>query len=151
MPYAAVLFVGQGAALTPSLRQHLEHDGFAVLQAVDGPSAMHMVAQGEADLVLLCASYAPGTEHRNQHGIDACGFLRRLRLCSKVGVIVLSLERDEAIRLYFLDSGADDCLIWPCNPAELGARMRAVLRRTLRDVEEPASCVAKAEERVDHG
>jgi len=149
MPCAGVLFVGPRAILTPSLLQHLEHNGFDVLQSVDGTSALHRVAQGKADLVVLCAPDASGTEHGSQHGIDACRFLRRLRLRSNVGVIVLSREHDEAVRLYFLDSGADDCLIWPFSPSELAARMRAVLRRTLRDVEAPACCVAEAEEHVD--
>jgi two-component system OmpR family response regulator len=55
--------------------------------------------------------------------------LRRLRGPNRPGIIMLSAMGDDADRIAGLDLGADDYLAKPCNPRELLARIRAVLRR----------------------
>jgi DNA-binding response OmpR family regulator len=105
-----------------------------VLTASDGASAPDLVRGESPDLVLT--EFVPPMEHSwedaGQAQLDSFQFLRRLRLESDVAVFVLSREPNEALKLYFLDSGADDYLTWPCHRRELLARIRAVLRRTRR-------------------
>jgi DNA-binding response OmpR family regulator len=55
--------------------------------------------------------------------------LRRIRAESAVPVLMLTARGDEADRIIGLDLGADDYLAKPCSPAELAARLRAILRR----------------------
>ncbi len=129
---AKVLVVNRDRHVIDWLRSCLEADGFGVLAASDGASALDLLASEAPSLVLM--GFTPPTEHctddAGQAQMDSFQLLRRLRLESDVGVIVLSREADEEIKLYFLDSGADDYLTWPCNRRELLARIRAVVRRT---------------------
>ena len=141
---AKVLVVHRDRHFVHWLRGHLEADGLRVLAASDGSSALDWIRGEAPDLVLT--EFMPPMEHptedAGQAQMDSFQFLRRLRLESNVAVIVLSRERDEALKLYFLDSGADDYLTWPCHRRELLARIRAVLRRTRRAApgwEQPAS------------
>lgn len=102
----------------------MEMDAQAALERVSSPSLslvlIEFVPPGPTACGADCAD------------LDSFRLLRRLRLESDVGVIFLSRERDEALKLYFLDSGADDYVLWPCRHSELILRMRAVLRRTGR-------------------
>jgi two-component system OmpR family response regulator len=134
VPHAKILVVDRSNHIIGWLRSHLNADGFTVLAASDGSSALNLVRGEAPDLVLT--EFMPPTEHSSDDGaeaqMDSFQFLRRLRLESDVAVIVLSPERDEALKWYFLDSGADDYVTWPCHRRELLARVRAVLRRTRR-------------------
>ena len=60
-------------------------------------------------------------------GVDVC---RQLRGGSVAAIIVVTARDDERDRILALDHGADDYLVKPFGPAELPARIRAVLRRT---------------------
>jgi DNA-binding response OmpR family regulator len=133
VPNAKVLVVHRDKDFVDWLRAHLEADGFRVLAASDGPSALDLLSS-EAPALVLMDFMPPRSSMDSASGapMDSFQLLRRLRLKSDVGVIVLSRETDEEIKLYFLDSGADDYLIWPCHRRELLARIRAVVRRTHR-------------------
>jgi DNA-binding response OmpR family regulator len=63
-----------------------------------------------------------------RNGIDA---LREIRRTSRVPVLMLTAKGDDVDRIVGLELGADDYLPKPCNPRELVARLRAVLRRTV--------------------
>ena len=62
-------------------------------------------------------------------GEDGLSVLRRMDGPNRPGIIVLSAMGDDADRIEGLELGADDYLAKPCNPRELLARVRAVLRR----------------------
>jgi DNA-binding response OmpR family regulator len=131
---ANVLVVNQDRQIVDWIRTHLDAEGFCVLAASDGSSALDLL-QSEAPALVLMDAILATPARASMDGalgpyMDGCQLLRRLRLESNVGVIVLSRERHEAIKLYFLDSGADDYVIWPCDRRELLARIRAVARRT---------------------
>jgi len=108
----------------PKTRQtlvlYLEHAGFAVVEAADGPSALASAARARPDLVVL-DRMLPGLD-----GVEVC---RRLRLDAPVPVIFLTARATEEDRLEGLDLGADDYVVKPFSPRELVARVRAVLRR----------------------
>jgi DNA-binding response OmpR family regulator len=132
VPCAPVLIAGHDQHRGPWLHAHLEASGYKVLETQDPEAVLQLLARGQVDLVILGLEELRGSQERGTAPLDAFQMLRRLRLSSDVGAIVISREQDEAIKLYFLDSGADDYLVWPCNPRELLARVRAVLRRIHR-------------------
>jgi two-component system response regulator CpxR len=62
-------------------------------------------------------------------GLNGFDVLRELRLDSAVPVLMLTARGDDVDRIVGLELGADDYLPKPCNPRELAARVRAILRR----------------------
>jgi two-component system response regulator CpxR len=115
-----VLLVDDDVELCSSLKRLLGMDGFDVKAVHDGDSGVQQALKGEHELVILDVML-PGGDGRK--------VLRRIRLTSRVPVIMLTARGDEADRIAGLDRGADDYLPKPFNPRELVARMRAVLRR----------------------
>jgi two-component system, OmpR family, response regulator MprA len=102
------------------LRRTLGFEGYAVVAALDGESALRSIEMERPDLVVLDVML-PGMD-----GLEVC---RRLR--SRVGVPILLLTACGAVpdRVAGLDAGADDYLPKPFAVDELLARMRALLRR----------------------
>ena len=62
-------------------------------------------------------------------GIEA---IRQIRSCSSIPVIVLSKNNSEWMKVEALNAGADDYVVYPCNPLELIARIKSQLRRYLQ-------------------
>jgi two-component system, OmpR family, response regulator MprA len=69
--------------------------------------------------------------------LDGLSVCRRLRAMSDVPIIMLTARDEVDDRILGLDSGADDYLIKPFAPAELLARVRSMLRRSLTDTQKP--------------
>lgn len=101
----------------------LEAEGFRVLAAANGPQALAQLADANPD-VLLLDIMMPGMS-----GMDV---LREVREHHPVPVILLSARASTANVSEGLDLGADDYVTKPFHPAELGARIRAVMRRSRR-------------------
>ena len=95
-------------------------EGYQVLKAYDGQSAVELVAEKQPDLVLLDVMM-PGL-----NGFAAC---ERIRVFSKVPIIMVTAKGEEQDRVRGLDVGADDYIVKPFSATELLARVRAVLRR----------------------
>ena len=108
------------------VRWQLEAEGYVVHEAADGNAAWQGIVDQRPDLVVLDLSL-PGTS-----GLD---LLRRLRESGdRTPVVVLSGRSGEGDRIGGLDLGADDYLVKPFSPGELGARVRSVLRRSSGEV-----------------
>src|SRR5438067_13260743 len=120
---ATILVVDDEPRIVQIVRDYLQHGGFAVLVASDGPSALRTARTGRPDLVVLDLSL-PG-----QDGLDVARALRRE---GDVPIIMLTARTEEADKLVGLEIGADDYVTKPFSPKELVARVRAVLRRTER-------------------
>ncbi|GAB3838758.1 response regulator transcription factor [Kribbella italica] len=121
-----VLVVDDAAAVRTVVRWQLESEGYQVLEAADGELALSQIADRRPDLVVLDLSLP------KVGGLDV---LRRIRQDESDGgeglpVIVLSGRDGEYDRILGLDLGADDYLVKPFSPGELGARVRSLLRRT---------------------
>jgi DNA-binding response OmpR family regulator len=121
-----VLIVDDEPKIVQLARDYLEHAGFAVLTAGDGPSAIQAVRTRRPDLVVLDL----GLPH-----LDGLDVTRTLRAESSTPIVMLTARDDELDKLLGLELGADDYITKPFSPRELVARVRAVLRRSDRVTE----------------
>ena len=118
-----VLVVDDEPKIVQLARDYLEHAGFAVLTAGDGPSALHAARTRRPDLVVLDLGLP---------GIDGLEVMRSIRTTGPTPIVVLTARDTELDKLLGLELGADDYVTKPFSPRELVARVRAVLRRSER-------------------
>jgi two-component system, OmpR family, phosphate regulon response regulator PhoB len=131
---SCVLVVDDEGELRSLLRETLERDGFRVVEAPDGETALQRIASLSPDLVLLDL----GLGAARMSGLEV---LRHVRAAGSLPVIVLSGRSEETDRVLGLELGADDYVVKPFSARELVARVRAVLRRDSRN-EATAAIVA---------
>jgi two-component system OmpR family response regulator len=115
-----ILVVDDDARIRDLLRRYLTQEGFEVILAEDGKALNRLMLRETADLIVLDLMM-PGED-----GLSAC---KRLSGKGRPPIIMLSALGDDADRIVGLEIGADDYVPKPCNPRELVARARAVLRR----------------------
>ena len=115
-----VLIVDDEPRYVRLISVNLVASGYETLAARDGKSAVEAAAAQQPDLVLLDIGLPI------MDGIETC---RRIREFSQAPIIMLTAKAGEADKVAGLDAGADDYLTKPFGPAELLARIRAVLRR----------------------
>jgi DNA-binding response OmpR family regulator len=116
-----ILIADDDIELSELLREYLVQEGFDVRLAHDGEAALQAARQPGLDALVLDIMM-PG-----RSGIEV---LKTLRRESVLPVLMLTARGDDLDRILGLELGADDYLSKPCNPRELVARLRAVLRRT---------------------
>ena len=120
-PY--ILVVEDEAALLTLLRYNLEKGGFEVGEAINGEEALLMVDERRPDLMVLDWMLP------TLSGIEVCRRIRRRPDPRPLPIVMLTARGEEADRVRGLDGGADDYVVKPFSPAELLARIRAILRR----------------------
>ncbi len=126
-----VLVVDDERKIRQVVRQYLERDGYAVLEADTGQRAIEAASKASPDLVVLDLMLPD---------LDGEEVARSLREVSAVPILMLTSKSSEDDRVAGLRLGADDYLVKPFSPRELVARVEAVLRRAGGDrVEAPAS------------
>jgi len=118
-----VLVVDDDRAVRDALRRVLTLAGYEEQTADDGAKAIELVAASVPDAVVLDVGM-PGLD-----GLEVCRRLRRLG--NRVPILMLTARVEISDRVAGLDAGADDYLLKPFDVAELNARLRALLRRTL--------------------
>ena len=118
-----ILIVEDEPPLQKLLAYNLGAAGFDVVQAYDGEEALTLIDERPPDLVLLDWMLPQIS------GLEICRRLRRRPATAALPVIMLTARGDEPDRLRGLETGADDFIAKPFSPAELIARVRAVLRR----------------------
>jgi two-component system phosphate regulon response regulator PhoB len=118
-----ILVVEDELSLQKLLAYNLEAAGFEVAQAYDGEEAVALIEERQPDLVLLDWMLP------QLSGLEVCRGLRRRTGTAHLPIIMLTARGEEPDRLRGLDVGADDFVTKPFSPAELVARVRAVLRR----------------------
>ncbi len=121
-----VLVVDDEPKIAQLARDYLEHAGFSVLTAGDGPSAVHAARTRHPDLVILDLGLP---------GLDGLEVLRTIRTAGPTPIVVVTARDTELDKLLGLELGADDYVTKPFSPRELVARVRAVLRRSERATE----------------
>src|SRR5687768_1023804 len=116
-----ILVVDDEPRIVELARDYLEHAGFAVSTAADGPAALDTVRRQRPDLVVLDLGLP---------GLDGLDVTRELRREGSIPIVMLTARDDELDKLLGLELGADDYLTKPFSPRELVARVKAVLRRS---------------------
>lgn len=119
-----VLVVDDDPQIVRALRAGLTVQGYEVVTAGNGETALDVAAGTRIDLVVLDLELP---------GIDGVEVVGRLRGWTEVPVLVLSAHEALDDRVRALDAGADDYVSKPFAMEELGARMRAVMRRARDD------------------
>ena len=117
-----ILLADDDVELAQLLRDFLSREGFDVVLTHTADDAL-AAARAEAFDALVLDVMMPG-----RSGLDA---LRELRRESALPVLMLTALGEDIDRILGLELGADDYIPKPCNPRELAARLRAVLRRAL--------------------
>jgi len=120
-----VLVVDDEPTIVEVVSRYLARAGFMAREAFDGPGAVEAARQHRPDLVVLDVMLP---------GFDGIEVMRRLheQPGEPVPVILLTARAEESDRLIGLRRGADDYVVKPFSPAELIARVEAVLRRSAR-------------------
>jgi two-component system, OmpR family, response regulator ResD len=118
----SVLVVDDEPTIAEVVARYLERAGYRTRVAADGPQALIAAASQRPDLVVLDLMLP---------GIDGLEVMRRLRDADRerIAVILLTAKGEESDRVIGLRLGADDYVVKPFSPAELVARVDAVLRR----------------------
>ena len=118
----SVLVVDDEPTIAEVVSRYLERAGYVSSIASDGISALEQAARRRPDLVVLDLMLP---------GIDGLEVMRRLREQDRdrIAVILLTAKGEESDRVTGLRLGADDYVVKPFSPAELVARVDAVLRR----------------------
>lgn len=117
-----ILLVDDDKALTALLAEYLQNENFVVNCVDDGQAAIDEVQQSEQYGVIVLDIMMPG--------LDGLEVLQILRQRVTTPIIMLTGRGDDIDRIIGLEMGADDYLAKPCNPRELLARIRAILRRS---------------------
>ena len=116
----SILVVDDEPTITDVVSRYLERAGYSTHVAADGPDALRIAGESRPDLVVLDLMLP---------GMDGLEVMRRLRERERVSVILLTAKGEHTDRIIGLRLGADDYVVKPFSPAELVARVDAVLRR----------------------
>jgi DNA-binding response OmpR family regulator len=116
-----ILLADDDIELCGLLSEYLGQEGFEVDAVHDGAAAVEQGRDGQYDIVILDVMMP------KLNGFDV---LRSLREHTRAPVLMLTARGDDVDRIVGLEMGADDYLPKPCNPRELVARLRAILRRS---------------------
>ncbi len=116
----SILVVDDEPTITDVVSRYLERAGYSTRIAGDGAHALRLAGESRPDLVVLDLMMP---------GMDGLEVMRRLREHERVSVILLTAKGEHTDRIIGLRLGADDYVVKPFSPAELVARVDAVLRR----------------------
>ena len=116
-----ILVVDDEPHIVELLRLYLEREGYAVVTATDGPTAVDLHRRTGPDLVVLDLML-PGMD-----GFEVC---RAIRRDADTPVLMLTARSDDVDAIVGLELGADDYVTKPFNPRALVARVKAILRRS---------------------
>jgi DNA-binding response OmpR family regulator len=119
-----ILVVDDEAVLVETIAYNLEQDGYQVVTAADGNSALEAARRERPNMVILDIML-PGVD-----GLEICRRLRREKETARVPIIMLTAKGDEIDRVVGLEVGADDYVTKPFGRRELLARVRALFRRS---------------------
>ena len=144
-----ILVVDDDAKIVRLVRTYLERDGYRVVTAADGPSALAAIEDHEPALVVLDLMLPE---------LDGRAVIRAVRAepDGDVPILVLSARGSTVDRIAGLEDGADDYLPKPFSPAELVIRVRRILERTGRPrgattpASEPATVIEPGTRLIRH-
>lgn len=119
-----ILIADDNRQIVSILEEYAKKEGFAVTSAFDGQAALDKINSINFDMVLLDVMMPI---------IDGFEVCREIRRQGNTPVIMITARGEDFERIMGLDIGADDYIVKPFSPAEVMARIRAVLRRISHD------------------
>jgi DNA-binding response OmpR family regulator len=140
MERGTIVVVDDEPNIADLLDLYLSREGFRVLKCATGAGGLEAAREQRPRLIVLDVGL-PDID-----GLEVC---KRIRQTSQVPVIFLTARDGEIDRVLGLELGGDDYLTKPFSPAELVARVKAVLRRT--DGGPPPEVVQSGEVAIDTG
>ena len=138
---ARVLIADDDRAIREALTRALSLEGYDVVQAHDGNTALALIESAQPDVAILDVMMP------NIDGLTVCRVLRAER--NPLPVLMLTARTETPDRVAGLDAGADDYLAKPFDLDELFARLRALLRRTKSDEGASGDAVQLLDVRLD--
>ena len=121
MALEKILIVDDDTNICELLRLYIEKDGFTVIIANDGATAVKMFREQQPDLMLLDIMLPK---------LDGWQVCREVRKTSEKPIIMLTAKGETFDKVLGLELGADDYIVKPFDTKEVVARIKAVLRRT---------------------
>ncbi len=115
-----ILIADDNKQITSILEEYAKKEGFDPRSAFDGLEALELFREIQPDIVLLDVMMP------KMDGFEVC---REIRRDSNVPVIMITARGEDFEKIMGLDIGADDYIVKPFSPAEVMARVRAVMRR----------------------
>lgn len=121
-----ILIVEDEAEIAQLIQLYLEKEGFSCRICRDGLSAIQLFQEYQPDLIILDLML-PGLD-----GLEVCARIRQKPGSKDPYILMVTAKGEEIDRIIGLSTGADDYMVKPFSPRELVARVRALLRRTMR-------------------
>jgi DNA-binding response OmpR family regulator len=121
-----ILIVEDEPEIAQLIQLYLEKEGFTCRLCRDGLAAIQMFQEHQPDLIVLDLMI-PAMD-----GLEVCARIRQKPGSKDPYILMLTAKGEEIDRIIGLSTGADDYMVKPFSPRELVARVRALLRRTLR-------------------
>lgn len=115
-----ILIADDNKQITSVLEEYAKKEGFEPVVALDGQAALDSFIKIQPDIVLLDVMMP------KMDGFEVC---RNIRKISNNPVIMITARGEDFEKIMGLDIGADDYIVKPFSPAEVMARVRAILRR----------------------
>lgn len=137
-----ILVVDDEPDLVELVKDVLERSDYLVISARNADLAIKKIRESKPDLIILDLNL-PGIG-----GIEVCRILKEDKKTSSIPIIMLTVKSTETDKISGLEAGADDYMTKPFSTAELVARTRAVLRRTLY-AGEPGEVLVSGDIRLD--
>ncbi len=123
-----ILIVEDEIEIAQLIQLSLEQEGFSCRVCHDGLNALHVFQTQPPDLIVLDLRL-PSLD-----GLELCARVRQMPSPKDPYILMLTAKGEEIDRIIGLSTGADDYLVKPFSPRELVARVRALLRRSLRQI-----------------
>ncbi len=124
-----ILIVEDEPEIAQLIQETLERESFSCQVARDGIEAINLFQQYQSDLIILDLMLP------KLDGLEVCTRIRQKSTAKDPYILMLTAKGEELDRVIGLSTGADDYLVKPFSPRELVARVRALLRRSLRQSE----------------
>ncbi len=125
-----ILIVEDDKAILTALKDDLEYEGYKVSTAMDGKDGLKLAQDSDFQIIILDI-LLPGLT-----GLEVCKKLREFGKNTPI-LMLTAAKTEEMDKVTGLELGADDYVTKPIGSRELVARVKAILRRTIRNEKEP--------------
>jgi len=139
-----ILIVEDEPDIAQLIRLYLEKEGFSCQHCRDGLTAIQIFETWHPNIMILDLMIP------KLDGLEVCARVRRNPGPRDPYILMLTAKGEELDRIIGLSTGADDYMVKPFSPRELVARVRALLRRSLRDMPEDPPQGTRPDHQTSH-